>query len=239
MKRVIRKLKILEVSGCDRPAQEPAKVVIMKRDEGSATPMTDRLADRIDDYKRIYPHLADEDHYSMAWRDLSLSDRAKVRDEASGAYQERVAEEARYRARSMRNEDLSMKNIDTGALAMIALEGAAEALRKSNPSLTREQAFSRVYQDPANRIAAAAERQAARQRLAGGAASRDTYRGDVDEFIAKRDNALGALKVKAAELRKASPELSESQAFAKAYTDPANRALAAAERQASRAALYA
>ena len=182
MKRIIRKLKILEVSGCDRPAQEPAKVVIMKRDEGSATPMTDRLADRIDDYKRIYPHLADEDHYSMAWRDLSLSDRAKVRDEASGAYQERVAEEARYRARSMRNEDLSMKNIDTGALAMIALEGAAEALRKSNPSLTREQAFSRVYQDPANRIAAAAERQAARQRLAGGAASRDTYRGDVDEF---------------------------------------------------------
>ena len=61
-----------------------------------------------------------------------------------------------------------MKNIDTGALAMIALEGAAEALRKSNPSLTREQAFSRVYQDPANRIAAMAERQAARQRFADG-----------------------------------------------------------------------
>ena len=36
------------------------------------------------------------------------------------------------------------------ALAMTVLEGKAEALRKVNPSLTREQAFSRVYQDPAN-----------------------------------------------------------------------------------------
>ena len=57
--------------------------------------------------------------------------------------------------------------------------------------------------------------------------------------VAKRDNALDALKAKAAELRKAKPELSESQAFAKIYEDPANRALANAERSASRAALYA
>ena len=97
MRRIIRKLKILEVSGCDKPAQEPARVAIMKRDDPSATPMSDRLADRIDDYKRIYPHLADEDHYAMAWSGLSLSDRAKVRDEESGAYQERLAEEARLR----------------------------------------------------------------------------------------------------------------------------------------------
>ena len=43
-----------------------------------------------------------------------------------------------------------------------------------------------------------------------------------------------ALKAKAAELRKVKPELSESQAFAKVYEDPANRALANAERSASR-----
>ena len=29
--------------------------MIMKRDDPSATPMSDRLADRIDDFKRIYP----------------------------------------------------------------------------------------------------------------------------------------------------------------------------------------
>ena len=57
--------------------------------------------------------------------------------------------------------------------------------------------------------------------------------------VAKRDNALDALKANAAELRKVKPELSELQAFAKVYEDPANRALANAERSASRAALYA
>ena len=58
-------------------------------------------------------------------------------------------------------------------------------------------------------------------------------------LIAKRDHALDALKTKAAELRKANPELTELQAFAKVYRDPANRALANAERQSAREALYA
>ena len=71
MRRIIRKLKILEVSGCDRPAQEPAKVVIMKRDDPSATPMTDRLADLVDDYRRMFPDGRDEDYCSRAWDGLS------------------------------------------------------------------------------------------------------------------------------------------------------------------------
>jgi hypothetical protein len=60
-----------------------------------------------------------------------------------------------------------------------------------------------------------------------------------DDGVRKRDSALDALTVKAAELRREHPELSEAQAFAKAYSDPANRSLAVAERQASRAALHA
>ena len=61
-----------------------------------------------------------------------------------------------------------------------------------------------------------------------------------DLAVAKRDNALDALKAKAAELRKAKPELAESQAFAKVYTDPANRALAARRAAVGEwAALYA
>ena len=237
MKRIMRRFALKEISGVDRPAQQGARVVIMKRDDPSTTPMSDRLADRIDDYKRIYPHLADEDHYSMAWRDLSLSDRAKVRDEASGAYQERTAEEARYRESSMRaerrgegkqtmkheqvaillkavrgvladdeltraeREDVLRETFDdyahrTGrdglkdiasipaaldepdltkadtrhALAMAVLEGKAEALRKVNPSLTREQAFSRVYQDPANLEVVQIERAANEARFAEQAA---------------------------------------------------------------------
>ena len=43
---------------------------------------------------------------------------------------------------------------------MAILEGKAEALRKVNPSLTREQAFSRVYTDPLNAEIAQIERAA-------------------------------------------------------------------------------
>ena len=45
-----------------------------------------------------------------------------------------------------------------------------------------------------------------------------------------------ALVAKAAELRKVNPALSEEQAYAKAYLDPANRKLAAAERRKNRPA---
>ena len=49
-----------------------------------------------------------------------------------------------------------------------------------------------------------------------------------------RDDELLA---KAEELRKKEPALSEAQAFAKAYGDPANRDLAAAERRQNRPAV--
>ena len=39
----------------------------------------------------------------------------------------------------------------------------------------------------------------------------------------RQELAIELLKIKAAELRKARPVLSKSQAFAKVYTDPANR----------------
>ena len=144
-------------------------------------------------------------------------------------------------ARTAALDEPDLTKADTRhALAMAVLEGKAEVLRKVNPSLTREQAFSRVYTDPANAEIAQIERGASRARFAEQAAS--SYTGDnmqADLAVAKRDNALDALKPKATELRKAKPELTKSQAFSKVYTDPANRALAAAERQSARAALYA
>jgi hypothetical protein len=79
------------------------------------------------------------------------------------------------------------------------------------------------------------------------------YRGDVAEArragsrapgpyedltpALKRDAALDELRAKAVELRKVQPGLSEAQSFAKAYRLYPD--LAARERQASRAALYA
>ena len=125
-------------------------------------------------------------------------------------------------------------------LALAILQGKAAALRKAQPNLSESQAFARVYGDPANAEIAAAERQASRARFAEQAASSYTaHTMEKRMLVTQRDNAFDALKAKAAELRKARPELTESQAFAKVYEDPANRALAAAERSASRAALYA
>jgi hypothetical protein len=210
----------------------------MKRvdSDDSATPMSDQLVDRVDDYRRMHPHLSDEEHYAMAWRDLSPKERAQIRAEESGEYQQRIAEEARLRQSAMRKA-IDMSKIDTGRLALFALACAAEELRKSNPSLTREQAFARVYSDPGFSDIAKAERTASRARFAERAAAVQ-YGDSIEkiEAVAKRDNALGELQELAADLRKAQPHLSAEQAFAKVMR--LNPALAARERAASREALY-
>ena len=188
---------------------------------------------------QAYPGLEADEAFAMAWRDLSLSDRAQIRDEESGEWQRQQAEAARLRESSVRaagrgKENTTMKHepvrhslegsprrlrrrrsdeararggcrgcprrlrgpdrgrdglkdiasipaartatlhepdltkADTRhALAMAVLEGKAEALRKVNPSLTREQAFSRVYTDPSNAEIAQIERAASQARIRG------------------------------------------------------------------------
>ncbi len=122
-----------------------------------------------------------------------------------------------------------MSNVNIGGLAQIVLEGKAAEYRKAHPELTEEQAFAKVYSDPANREAAAAERLANRSATAEPMA--------ISTALAKRESAMDALTAKAEELRASHPELSEAQAFAKTYK--ANRGLAVAERGAARAAIGA
>lgn len=164
-KRILRKFRINEISGVTMPAQEGATARIMKSAPASATPMTDRLAALTDNFKRGYPNLAPDEHYAAAWRSLSLSERDRVREEESGEFQRQQAEAARLRASAMKG--INVTNIDTGALAMLALEGAATALRKTNPKLSRQQAFSRVYTDPKYAVLAKAEREESLGRIAG------------------------------------------------------------------------
>jgi hypothetical protein len=242
VRRVIRKLKIIEVSGVDRPANAHARAAIIKRHDGA--------------------HIGDS--------------------------------------------NLDYSKIDLGALADIVLTGAAVALRKREPGLSPEQAYAKIYTSPDYRLAAEAEREAAKRLLAGvpvarlepkildsldddevneltveiknanpwmtdadliravansaeeragRAAVRENVRqatregsrvpqpGDTlssrstDGGVRKRDDALDAITAKAAELRKADSSLSEAQAFARAYSDPSNRALAKAERAAAMDAL--
>jgi hypothetical protein len=187
---------------------------------------------------------------------------------------------------------LDTSKVDLGALAAIVLEGATASLLKAEPTLTKEQAFAKVFTSQQYRLAAEVEREAAHKRLVAGVSqartapvvlqdlSDDEVRSIADgiqeanPFISQaelfrlvgvtiqerqarrapttrrpmnsvdnrgeptgKSDAYGALTQKAAELRKANPDLSEAQAFAAAYSAPANRELAKAERLASRAAL--
>ena len=306
-RRIMRAFKLKEISGVDRPAQEPATARIMKRapeadgfNASGSGPMHDELRARFDDYRRGWPHLSGEQHFAMAWNRLTPTQRNQIRaEETPEWHQQQKAEVSRLRESARSTEKMS-NNIDQGALAMFVMESAAEELRKREPQLTPEQAFAKIYTDPAYRVAAKAERAASRARLAGVPVARtaahilnslgdDAIHALVDEIrrdnphvsdaelvrmiansaemrshreefrdsvrlatldgervpspadvsIEKCDSALAAIKAKAAELRKVRPGLTEEQAFAKVYSDPANRALAVAERSAARMAIGA
>ena len=230
-RRIIRKLKILEMSGCDRPAQEPAKVVIMKRNEGSATPMSDKLAASVDDWRRSFPNFSPAEHYAWAWRGLNPAQRAQIREEESGAYQERLAQEARFRAASIRadgrgKENTTMKRDEQISILLKAVGGVLDDYELTKAE--REDVLRETFDDYAERTGRDGLKD-----IADVPTARPTAvvlkAGDRQEL------ALAILQGKAAVLRKARPELTESQAFAKVYTYPANAEIAAAERQASRA----
>ena len=60
-------------------------------------------------------------------------------------------------------------SVDLGALADVVLEGATAALLKADPeTLTKEQAFAKVFTSQQYRLAAEAEREAAHKRLVAG-----------------------------------------------------------------------
>ena len=67
-------------------------------------PMHEKLRAAYDSFLRGHPDLDPEQCFALAWNGLSLSDQAQLRSEETGEYQERLAEEARYRESSLRAE---------------------------------------------------------------------------------------------------------------------------------------
>ena len=110
-------------------------------------------------------------------------------------------------------EEPDLTKADTRhALAMAVLEGKAVALRKVNPSLSREQAFSRVYSNPTNAEVTQIERAASHARFAEQAAQHGEGL-EKNLALAKRDAAYAALQGKGEELRKADPSLTREGAI--------------------------
>jgi hypothetical protein len=173
VRRILRKFKILEISGCDRPAVEPARVAIFKRYNQGQTKMSDM---------EIAKHIE-----------------------------------------------------QTGELADTLLEIKTNEILARQPELSREQAYSKAYCDPASRELRVAEKRARDQRIM--ATAPQSAGVDASLSIAKRDRAMDQLNAKAEELRNLHPSLSPEQAFAKVYKLYPD--LAKAERSAGRQALYA
>jgi hypothetical protein len=124
---------------------------------------------------------------------------------------------------------------DIQGLALVVLEAKAAELRKAQPGLSEAQAFSKAVQQ--NPDVFQMERAASRACFAQQAAVQSGAGMSKRLQIATRDGAVDELWKRADELRKADPKLSREQAFAKVYSDRANRDLARAEREASAAAL--
>lgn len=63
-------------------------------DAHGSGPMHDELRARFDDQLRGRPHLTPEAAFAAAWKSIRPAERAAIRDEESGAFAARQAEEA-------------------------------------------------------------------------------------------------------------------------------------------------
>jgi len=95
--------------------------------------------------------------------------------------------------------------------------------RRLRPYLSAREIYSRV-----------ASSHAARRDRREFHAELEAAHDDETASLTARDDAMDALTAKAAELRRGDPSLTAEMAFSKAYSDPANRKLAARERRANR-----
>jgi hypothetical protein len=164
-RRIMRALKILEVSGCDRPANPACRAVIMKRadddvskavrplsDEEEAAfdahgsgPAHDGLRARFDDQLRGRPHLTPEASFAAAWQSQRPVQRAAIRDEESGAFAARQAEEAALRRTALAGRlDKRGAAILKGDIAFSTIQALAELRREADPRLTIEKARAEV-----------------------------------------------------------------------------------------------
>ena len=215
MARILKEFKITEISACDKPAQAHARMCIMKRHEEG-----NKMANS---YPWMTAAAESEPLDDDAERELTLNRVQRIGREYGRLRQSLL----RKNETGANMDDLIQK---AGETAEKILELEARELRKLHPELTEAQAFAKVYTDPANIDLRRAERE------------KNGFIKYVDEsedapIEISKSEAMAALNVKAAELRKVRPELTEAQAFTKVYTDPANIKLAKAERNGSRALL--
>jgi hypothetical protein len=141
--------------------------------------------------------------------------------------------------RNKRNEETNMNNIVKALSRVGEAEYVAMVTRYAktiHPELSRERAFTKVFE--ADDAEGRAIRRAWLIAKQGAPLDPDEARAEgrrvVDDAVDDELDALARVERLAVEERRRNPALTKAQAFTKAYTDPANAALAQRERLANR-----
>lgn len=167
MRRIISKLTIDEISAVDRPAQEDARMVIMKRESGGDEDMNTEKIDiqalahiacelAAKELRKSHPELTVEQAYSKVYEsnlDIRKADRAGSVLKFTKQYP------------PVARTTPAVAHGDSNDTDLADLQELAAELQRTNPYLTVEQAFARVYSDPANAELAKRERRISREQL--------------------------------------------------------------------------
>jgi hypothetical protein len=237
MPKVLTKLRIDEISAVDRAAGEGTRVVLMKRDvpsfyhrlfAGDVRVRKATYRGAQGHWLRNIPDLSREEAKHFLLHDAH--GRALLRD--TGVDIDTLADhlvEASLRPTEKR--EVSNMQSFTKAIADLGEHGYTQLIQKfaSNNRLSNEtaaQAFVRIFSEDS------AQGLAIRKAwlLSKGQSIAVEPRDDRDDTDDAGASALQKLEALGAELRKRNPTLTKEQAFAKAYSDPANAKLVRTER---------
>ena len=253
-KRVLRNLSISEVSSVDKGAGEGTQVVLMKR---LYSEEQFRRIFKVRDRSRgrpFYPPV----YYAKARPDDDDDD-DQQRIDVSDLTDDDIADIARLRMHKQQKENqmpetfakmvsdigivrVAKAIVDRGHSSAISEEEFTKAVtdfavRDARAGESRPQAFSRIFcADDETGIALRKACQIIKNAPMMVLVEPTQVGGDAVRSAASSGtgDAYEALMAKAAELRQREPGLTEAQAFAKAFSDPNNRGLVAAEREQNR-----
>jgi hypothetical protein len=243
-KNIVHKFKLLEISAVDRPAQAPARAVIMKRDEnengdpGELSPAISQLANALCLANPALSREAAVDYllHSPSGRELF---RLHKNEEVIMSKSELVKSLAKdYGAVQIAKHIIAAGNGPNGhALTeeefTKIIKDYAMGERRSDES--PDQAFARCFSASTPDGLAIRQAHAIVKNFPAVMVTEPTQVGGAAATAVDNPvDALSQLRNLAEEQRRRSPEMSIDQAFAYVYSDPANRDLAAKERQQNR-----
>lgn len=206
----------------DTASEADVLAAIGKKDAEHALALDIVKAAMSDDEKSYHDKIADVDAQKK-FRGMSKNDRASLmvkRDDLPPAIAKALQE----------NEDLKKQ-----VAALVAKDELATFVKRA-AEMGVPEAKADVLRKAAAGDKVAVEEVFAMLKLANTALDNSDVLKELGSTRSDTGDEMDALKAKAAELRKSDPKLTEEQAFAKVYADPANRKIAAAERRKNRPA---